>query len=63
MSHHEAQVKLGGITAILKSQCTETFEYCTREASQIFGGLAYTKGKSGQNILFFFVNLSLAFLF
>jgi len=47
MSHSEAQQKLGGITALLKSQATETYEYCTREASQIFGGLAYTKGGQG----------------
>jgi len=50
MSHHEAQVKLGGITALLKSQATETYEYCVREASQIFGGLAYTKGGQGGKI-------------
>jgi len=50
MSHNQAQEKLGGITALLKSQCTETFEYCTREASQIFGGLAYTKGGQGGKI-------------
>jgi alkylation response protein AidB-like acyl-CoA dehydrogenase len=50
MSHQEAQEKLGGITALLKSQSTETFEYCTRDASQIFGGLAYTKGGQGGKI-------------
>jgi len=50
MSHAEAQNKLGGITALLKSQFTETFEYCAREASQVFGGLAYTKGGQGGKI-------------
>eukprot|EP01127_Copromyxa_protea_P002845 TRINITY_DN12779_c0_g1_i1.p1 TRINITY_DN12779_c0_g1~~TRINITY_DN12779_c0_g1_i1.p1 ORF type:complete len:541 (+),score=167.05 TRINITY_DN12779_c0_g1_i1:146-1624(+) len=50
MSHKEAAIKLGGITALLKSQCTETYEYCTREASQIFGGLAYTKGGQGGTV-------------
>jgi len=50
MSHKEANAKLGGMTAILKSQATETFEFCTREASQILGGLAYTKGGQGAKI-------------
>lgn len=50
MTHSEAQSKLGGITGLLKSQCTETFEFCTREASQIFGGLSYTKGGQGGKI-------------
>jgi len=50
MSHAEANAKLGGITALLKSQATETFEFCAREASQIFGGLAYTKGGQGGKI-------------
>jgi alkylation response protein AidB-like acyl-CoA dehydrogenase len=45
MTHAEANQKLGGMTALCKSQATETFEYCAREASQIFGGAAYTKGK------------------
>jgi len=47
LSHADAQRKLGGISALQKAQCTETFEYCVREASQIFGGLAYTKGGQG----------------
>eukprot|EP01126_Amoeba_proteus_P021520 TRINITY_DN2187_c0_g1_i1.p1 TRINITY_DN2187_c0_g1~~TRINITY_DN2187_c0_g1_i1.p1 ORF type:complete len:546 (-),score=99.66 TRINITY_DN2187_c0_g1_i1:146-1783(-) len=50
MSFAEAQAKLGGVTALLKSQATETFEFCAREASQIFGGLAYTKGGQGAKI-------------
>lgn len=38
---HAAQVKhLAGPIALLKAQCTQTFEFCAREAAQIFGGLA-----------------------
>merc|ERR1719235_946973 len=43
MHHMEATMKLGGATALLKVQCTKVFEYCAREAAQIFGGLAYTR--------------------
>jgi alkylation response protein AidB-like acyl-CoA dehydrogenase len=28
----------------LKAQSTQTFEYCAREAAQIFGGLSYSRG-------------------
>ncbi|ORY92790.1 acyl-CoA dehydrogenase/oxidase [Leucosporidium creatinivorum] len=38
----------GGTVALLKAQATETFEFCAREASQIFGGLSYTKGGQGE---------------
>ncbi|KAJ3030670.1 UNVERIFIED_CONTAM: hypothetical protein HDU68_008197 [Siphonaria sp. JEL0065] len=44
MSPEEATFKLGGATALLKAQCSQTLEYCAREASQILGGLSYTKG-------------------
>jgi alkylation response protein AidB-like acyl-CoA dehydrogenase len=44
MSKEETNVKLGGACALLKAQTTTTFELCAREASQIFGGLAYTRG-------------------
>lgn len=50
MSHEEASLRLGGMTALAKSQATETFEFCAREASQIFGGAAYTKGGQGGKI-------------
>ncbi|KAJ3059380.1 hypothetical protein HK102_010027, partial [Quaeritorhiza haematococci] len=36
--------RLGGAFALCKLQCTRTFEFCAREASQIMGGIAYTKG-------------------
>ena len=41
---------LAGPIALLKAQCTQTFEYCAREAAQIFGGLAYTRGGQGEKI-------------
>jgi len=50
MSHEEAAVKLGGPMALLKAQATTTLEFCAREASQIFGGLAYTRGGQGEKV-------------
>ncbi|ORE08307.1 acyl-CoA dehydrogenase NM domain-like protein [Rhizopus microsporus var. microsporus] len=41
---------LAGPIALLKAQSTQTFEFCAREASQIFGGLAYTRGGQGEKI-------------
>jgi alkylation response protein AidB-like acyl-CoA dehydrogenase len=29
---------------------TKTFEYCAREATQIFGGLAYSRGGQGEKV-------------
>ncbi|KAJ3044139.1 hypothetical protein HDV00_003243 [Rhizophlyctis rosea] len=43
-------LKLGGPIALLKVQATQTMEYCAREASQIFGGLAYSRGGQGEKI-------------
>eukprot|EP00026_Physarum_polycephalum_P002369 Phypoly_transcript_02375.p1 GENE.Phypoly_transcript_02375~~Phypoly_transcript_02375.p1 ORF type:complete len:492 (+),score=67.09 Phypoly_transcript_02375:69-1544(+) len=43
MKKEDANVKLGGSIALLKAQASQTMEYCAREASQIFGGLAYPK--------------------
>ena len=48
MGHQEAMMKLGGPIALLKLQTTLTFEFCAREAAQIFGGLAYTRGGQGE---------------
>lgn len=44
MSHEESVLRLAGPLALLKAQATTTFEFCAREAAQIFGGLAYTRG-------------------
>ncbi|KAI9359391.1 acyl-CoA dehydrogenase/oxidase [Pilaira anomala] len=41
---------LAGPVALLKAQATQTFEYCAREAAQIFGGLAYTRGGQGEKV-------------
>jgi alkylation response protein AidB-like acyl-CoA dehydrogenase len=46
----EAAIKLGGPTALLKVQATKVFEYCAREAAQIFGGLSYTRGGQGERV-------------
>ncbi len=50
MSHEESSLRLGGHIAGLKAFVTQTFEFCAREASQIFGGLSYTKGGQGGKI-------------
>merc|ERR1719313_669544 len=50
MKHMEADLKLGGTTALAKVQCTKTFEYCAREACQIFGGLSYSRGGQGEKV-------------
>eukprot|EP01113_Clastostelium_recurvatum_P024127 TRINITY_DN287_c0_g1_i1.p1 TRINITY_DN287_c0_g1~~TRINITY_DN287_c0_g1_i1.p1 ORF type:complete len:1181 (-),score=481.34 TRINITY_DN287_c0_g1_i1:55-3597(-) len=50
MPHEEAMMKLGGPMALLKAQATQTFEFCAREAAQIFGGLAYTRGGQGEKV-------------
>jgi len=50
MQKLEADLKLGGLTALCKVQCTKTFEYCAREAAQVLGGLSYTRGGQGEKI-------------
>lgn len=47
MSEEEATLRLAGPIAGCKALASQTMEYCAREASQIFGGLAYTKGGQG----------------
>jgi alkylation response protein AidB-like acyl-CoA dehydrogenase len=41
---------LGGPIALLKAQSTQVLEFCAREAAQIFGGLAYTRGGQGEKV-------------
>lgn len=41
---------LGGHTALLKVQCTKTFEFCAREAAQILGGASYTRDGQGSAV-------------
>ncbi|KAK4990141.1 hypothetical protein LTR50_002771 [Elasticomyces elasticus] len=50
MDDTEAMLKLGGAIAGLKAQATTTFEFCAREASQIFGGLSYSRGGQGAKV-------------
>lgn len=50
MGETEAMLKLGGAIAGLKAQATTTFEFCTKEAAQIFGGLSYSRGGQGGKI-------------
>ncbi|KAI5818054.1 acyl-CoA dehydrogenase/oxidase [Pyronema omphalodes] len=50
MGEQEAALKLGGAIAGLKAQSTVTFEFCAREAVQIFGGLGYTQGGQGAKV-------------
>lgn len=50
MHDTEAMLKLGGAIAGLKAQATVTFEFCAREASQIFGGLSYSRGGQGGKV-------------
>ena len=50
MNETEAMLKLGGAIASLKAQATLTFEFCAREASQIFGGLSYSRGGQGAKV-------------
>ncbi|EMD89704.1 hypothetical protein COCC4DRAFT_158806 [Bipolaris maydis ATCC 48331] len=50
MDDMEAMLKLGGAIASLKAQSTTTFEFCAREASQIFGGLSYSRGGQGAKV-------------
>merc|ERR1712232_123156 len=50
MTKKQQRERLGGPIALLKAQATKTFEYCAREAAQIFGGLAYTRGGQGEKV-------------
>jgi alkylation response protein AidB-like acyl-CoA dehydrogenase len=50
LDHEQQNVLLGGPIALLKAQATVTFEFCAREAAQIFGGLSYTRGGQGEKV-------------
>ena len=45
-----ATTQLAGPIALLKAHSTKVFEYCAREASQIFGGNSYTQNGLGEKI-------------
>jgi len=42
--------ELGGPAALLKVEASKTFEYCAREASQIFGGSSIVKEGQGKRV-------------
>jgi alkylation response protein AidB-like acyl-CoA dehydrogenase len=42
--------QLGGQCALLKVQASKTFEYCVREASQIFGGSSIVREGKGKHV-------------
>jgi alkylation response protein AidB-like acyl-CoA dehydrogenase len=50
MPKEDQLLRLGGPTALLKAHVTKLFEYCAREASQILGGISYTRGGKGEKI-------------
>jgi len=41
---------MGGQCALLKVLASKTFEYCAREASQIFGGSSIVKEGKGKEV-------------
>jgi alkylation response protein AidB-like acyl-CoA dehydrogenase len=47
LGHMKSMEMLSGQIAFLKVQASTVFEYCAREAVQIFGGLGYTQGGVG----------------
>lgn len=42
--------RIGGVTALMKGHGSQVCEYVLREASQIFGGLSYTRGGQGGKV-------------
>jgi alkylation response protein AidB-like acyl-CoA dehydrogenase len=50
MSKDEAATRLGGTCALIKAHATKVFEYCAREAAQIFGGASYVRGGQGEKV-------------
>ena len=50
MTHKEQHCRLGRTHRPSEGPTTHTFELCAREAAQIFGGLAYTRGGQGEKV-------------
>eukprot|EP01122_Echinamoeba_exundans_P012860 TRINITY_DN54_c2_g1_i1.p1 TRINITY_DN54_c2_g1~~TRINITY_DN54_c2_g1_i1.p1 ORF type:complete len:528 (+),score=134.02 TRINITY_DN54_c2_g1_i1:103-1686(+) len=50
LPHAEQSIKLAGPIALLKAQSSQTLDFCAKEAAQIFGGLAYTRGGQGEKV-------------
>lgn len=50
MGHEEANLKIGDVMCLLKSQSSRVYELCARETTQIFGGNALYIGGKGSKI-------------
>ena len=50
MTKEQAAKALAGLTALAKVQSTKVFEFCAREAAQVFGGASYVRGGQGEKI-------------
>jgi alkylation response protein AidB-like acyl-CoA dehydrogenase len=50
LSPSQQNLRLGGPIALLKAHGSQVFEFCAREAAQIFGGLSYTRGGQGEKV-------------
>ncbi|GAA5928438.1 hypothetical protein JCM3775_000611 [Rhodotorula graminis] len=50
LPHDLANQRLGGTTALLKAHCGITLELVAREAVQIMGGIAHTRGGVGERV-------------
>ncbi|GAA6020388.1 hypothetical protein JCM11491_000334 [Sporobolomyces phaffii] len=50
LPHDEANKRLGGTTALMKAHASITLELVAREAVQILGGIAHTRGGVGERI-------------
>lgn len=46
----ESEVRIGGMTALLKVMATQALELCVREAQQVLGGLGYARGGKGGRV-------------
>ena len=51
MDEEEQRVMLAGMSALLKVQTCQTFEMCTREASQCMGGISYVRSGQGRKLV------------
>ena len=50
MTKEEQNANLAGDCALIKAHATKVFEYCAREAAQIFGGNSYIRGGQGERV-------------
>jgi len=51
MDEEEQRIMLAGMSALLKVQTCQTFEMCTREASQCMGGISYVRSGQGRKLV------------